>query len=135
MPTLWFWRSGTGPGRRGRARSVPAAAHKARAAGDEGAARAEAASGAKKSDHRSRSVPRPTQATLGELGAGQTGRVLDVRGRTQVVARLAALGFVVDTPILMVQNFGSGPVIVEVRGTQVALGRREASKVHLTQGE
>jgi ferrous iron transport protein A len=99
------------------------------------AAEAARAKGATDAGRQSGARPEVVQATLEELGAGQTGRVRDVRGKVQVVARLAALGFVPDTPILMVQNFGSGPVIVEVRGTRVALGRREASKVHLTRSE
>jgi ferrous iron transport protein A len=74
-------------------------------------------------------------ATLGELVAGQTGRVLDVLGGAQVVSRLAALGFVPGTPVAMVQNFGRGPVIVELRGTRVALGRREAGRVHLIRSQ
>ncbi len=76
-----------------------------------------------------------TEATLDELDAGRTGRVRDVRGGAHVVTRLAALGFVPGTPVLMVQNFGRGPVIVEVRGTRVALGRREARRVHLAPTE
>jgi Fe2+ transport system protein FeoA len=32
----------------------------------------------------------------------------------------------------MVQNFGHGPLIVNIRGTRIALGRGEAAKVVVT---
>ena len=46
-----------------------------------------------------------------------------------IVARLASLGFTPGVEVTMVQNYGRGPLIVEVRGTRVALGRREATRV------
>ena len=71
-------------------------------------------------------------ANLAALPPGATGRVRAVAGGTMVITHLASLGFVPGTHVTMVQNYGSGPLIVEVRGTRVALGRREAGKVFLT---
>ena len=48
-----------------------------------------------------------------------------------MASRLATLGFTPGTPVRMIQNFGRGPIIVSVRGAQIALGRREAHRVHV----
>jgi Fe2+ transport system protein FeoA len=37
--------------------------------------------------------------------------------------------------ILMLQNYGQGPLVVNVRGTRVALGRGEAAKIHIKKVE
>jgi len=56
-------------------------------------------------------------------------RARGMGGGHRVMGRLASLGFTPGVEVTMVQNYGRGPLIVEVRGTQVALGRREASRV------
>jgi len=66
---------------------------------------------------------------LGNLHAGQKGKVAELQGGRVFTARMAALGFTLGTEIAMIQNFGRGPVIVLVRGTRIALGRGEASRV------
>ena len=43
--------------------------------------------------------------------------------------RLVSLGFTPGALVNMSQNYGRGPLIVTVRGTRVALGRGEASKI------
>ena len=43
--------------------------------------------------------------------------------------RLASLGFTPGVQVDMTQNYGSGPLIVMVRGTRVALGRSEAVRI------
>ena len=43
--------------------------------------------------------------------------------------RLVSLGFTPGAQLSMTQNYGYGPLIVTVRGTRVALGRLEASKI------
>lgn len=50
-------------------------------------------------------------------------------GGTELVSRLAAMGLVVDAPLLVLQNTGRGPMLVKVRETRLALGRGEAAKV------
>jgi Fe2+ transport system protein FeoA len=39
------------------------------------------------------------------------------------------LGFTAGAAIKVMQNYGHGPILVSVRGTLVALGRREAERV------
>ena len=43
--------------------------------------------------------------------------------------RLISLGFTPGAEVSMAQNYGFGPLIVNVRGTWVALGRGEAAKI------
>lgn len=71
------------------------------------------------------------EATLESLPVGSAGRVRDLHGGHEFLARMAALGFTPNAEVTMVQNFGHGPVIVSVRGTRIALGRGEAGRVHL----
>jgi ferrous iron transport protein A len=54
-------------------------------------------------------------------------------GRLEV-NRLAALGFTPGAEVDVLQNNGRGPLIVTVRGTQVALGRGEAAKILVVRG-
>lgn len=70
--------------------------------------------------------------TLIELNSGQTGMIRHLHGGRGLVGRLAALGFTLGAPVTMVRNYGRGPIIVAVRGTQVALGRGEANHVLVT---
>jgi ferrous iron transport protein A len=51
-----------------------------------------------------------------------------------LASRLATLGFTPGTELVMVQNYGWGPIIVQVRDTRIALGRGEASKIQITSG-
>ncbi len=71
------------------------------------------------------------EVSLSAIAADAMARVLHLYGGRDLVARLAALGLTPGVEVRMVQNFGHGPVIVMVRGTRLALGRREASRVHV----
>lgn len=71
------------------------------------------------------------EASLSAIAADAVAEVLHLYGGRDLVARLAALGLTPGVEVRMVQNFGRGPVIVMVRGTRLALGRREASRVHV----
>jgi ferrous iron transport protein A len=64
-----------------------------------------------------------------DLRARECGLILGLDGSHGLVSRLASLGFVPGTPILMVHNYGSGPIIVRVRQARVALGRPEAMHI------
>ena len=69
--------------------------------------------------------------SLYSLQAGQSGRVVELRGGHGFATRMSALGFTQGTEIHMVQNFGHGPIIVMVRGTRIALGKGEADQVRV----
>jgi ferrous iron transport protein A len=70
---------------------------------------------------------------LGALKMGETAVVHDFDAGHTLLGRLAALGFTPGAQVKMVQNFGHGPVIVNVRDTRIALGRGEASKIRVRQ--
>jgi ferrous iron transport protein A len=76
-------------------------------------------------------LDRALEITLEGLPLGAVGRVRDLHGGQDFLARMAALGFTPGAEVSMVQNFGHGPVIVALRGTRIALGRGEAGKVHI----
>jgi len=73
---------------------------------------------------------------LAKLNPGETGLVGSLEGGHHFVSRLAALGFTTGAPVTVVRNYGSGPILVSVRGAQIALGRGEAGriKVHYSEG-
>jgi ferrous iron transport protein A len=70
--------------------------------------------------------------TLSDLAPGEVGVVRELAGGRGFMSRLATLGFTPGAKLTMVQNFGRGPLIVNIRDTRIALGRGEAAKVHVT---
>ena len=70
-----------------------------------------------------------------ELQTGQQGVVRDLHGGRGFKSRLATLGFTPGAPVRMMRNNRHGPVIVSVRGTQIALGRGEAQRVLIMKAE
>lgn len=68
---------------------------------------------------------------LVDLAPGETGIVHELAAGKTFVARCLALGFTPGTSVTMVQNPRSGPLIVLVRETRVALGRGEAQKIQV----
>jgi len=66
---------------------------------------------------------------LSELKAGENATIQGFDAGHGLVSRLSALGFTPQAQVTMLQNFGSGPVIVKMRETRIALGRGEAMKV------
>ena len=68
---------------------------------------------------------------LSMLKPGEVGIVHGLTGGRRFVGRLAALGFTPGTEVRMIQNFSHGPLIVSIRNTRIALGRREASRVRV----
>jgi ferrous iron transport protein A len=60
---------------------------------------------------------------------GGEGVVHSLYGGHEFRSRVANLGFTPGAPLKILQNAGHGPVLVSVRGTLVALGRSEATKI------
>lgn len=73
---------------------------------------------------------------LANLSSGSVGLISVLEGGHRLVSRLAALGFTPGAPVVVMRNHGHGPIIVSVRGAQIALGRGEAVRimVHPTEG-
>lgn len=68
---------------------------------------------------------------LTELPAGARAVVHRLRGGRAFAGRLAAMGIVPGVELMVVRNDRSGPLIVLVRGTRVALGRGGAGKIRV----
>jgi len=70
-----------------------------------------------------------TTVNLSAIREGESVRVQGIEGGQSFLSRLASLGFTPGVLLRVVQNFGRGPLIVNLRDTRVALGRGEASKI------
>jgi len=66
---------------------------------------------------------------LSNARAGARAVIREVRGGKGFTPRVIALGFTPGGEVTVIQNFGRGPVLVEVRQSRVALGRGEALKI------
>ena len=67
--------------------------------------------------------------TLSDLPGGAAGIVIGVNGGKELFSRLASIGVTPGTSVLIVQNYGNGPVIIKVRDSRIAVGRGEARNV------
>ena len=67
--------------------------------------------------------------SLIELAVDDRATILALAIGRMETNRLVSLGFTPGAVVNMTQNNGRGPLIVTVRGTHVALGRVEATKI------
>ncbi len=67
--------------------------------------------------------------SLEKMGPGMKGIVREIIGGRTAVRRLMELGIVPGTMIEVIQNYMRGPIIVRVRGMDMAIGRGVASKI------
>lgn len=77
----------------------------------------------------------PSSVPLAELKPGEHGTLLQFGPGRGIVGRLTSLGFTPGVEIEMTQNYGHGPLVVTVRSTRVALGRREAGSILVQRSE
>lgn len=66
------------------------------------------------------------------LKVGQSGRVSKISGNEEIRRFLAGLGFVQGSEVKAVCNNNTG-LILEVKGSRVAVDTRMAAKIHVTQ--
>lgn len=66
---------------------------------------------------------------LTQLTTGQAGTLVAFRGGHGLLGRFASMGFTPGSRVLIVNNYGRGPLLVMVHGARVALGRGEASHI------
>ncbi|WP_319475809.1 FeoA family protein [Marispirochaeta aestuarii] len=67
--------------------------------------------------------------SLDSLKTGQTGIIHSLNGGSGFISRISAMGFTPETTVTMVSRRSWGPVLVYLRNTEVALGRREAGRI------
>ncbi|MFN2224994.1 MAG: ferrous iron transport protein A [Anaerolineae bacterium] len=72
-----------------------------------------------------------THRALSTVSSGEQVRICRIRGGHHFLSRLATLGFTPGAWLRVVQNYGRGPIIVNLRDTRVALGRGEAAKIEV----
>jgi Fe2+ transport system protein FeoA len=67
--------------------------------------------------------------SLAHLGKGARATVMSLPRQHGLAKRLCALGLNPGAEVFVLQNRGSGPLIVEVHGARLALGRGQADRV------
>jgi ferrous iron transport protein A len=72
---------------------------------------------------------------IADLPPGAAALVHSLTGGRDFCSRMANLGFTAGAPVTVRQNYGHGPIVVAVRGTLVALGRAEASRIFVRPSE
>jgi ferrous iron transport protein A len=70
-----------------------------------------------------------SQIPLSSVPTGQRVRLANIDAGQGLKSRLAAMGMVPNTEILVVSNGSPGPFVVAVKGCRIALGRGMARKV------
>ena len=66
---------------------------------------------------------------LSEIKNGDRVTLNEVAVGRELTSRLTSLGLTPGVVVQVLQNQGRGPIIINVRGTHVALGRGEAEKL------
>ena len=67
--------------------------------------------------------------TLDSLPTGYRGKIIHVDAGPGLTSRLFQMGLVSGTEVKVIHNDGRGPVVLEVRGVEIALSRGVAKKV------
>lgn len=66
---------------------------------------------------------------LSEIQTGNFVILQSIKVGRELTSRLTSLGLTPGAKVEVLQNYGHGPLIVNVRGTHVALGRGEAARL------
>jgi ferrous iron transport protein A len=72
------------------------------------------------------------EVPISRLVTGEWGIVRSYVGGRGMLGRCLSMGFTPGSRVKMLQNFGSGPVLVKIHDTEVALGRGIAEKIIVT---
>ena len=54
---------------------------------------------------------------------GERLRIMEIRGGREVMQRLADLGLAPNSTVKVIKSVGRGPILLEVMGSRIALGR------------
>ena len=65
---------------------------------------------------------------LSMLAEGEEGRIVSIMGGHGLIRRLAELGFNPDTKVKVLRS-SSGPIVVLLRDSRIAIGRGVATKI------
>lgn len=75
------------------------------------------------------SLQKSQDKRLSDVYQGEEVTLSTVRVGLELTSRLTSLGLTPGVQLQVLQNYGRGPIIINVRGTHVALGRGEADKI------
>lgn len=75
------------------------------------------------------------EIAIASLATGEEGIVKSYTGGRGMLGRCLSMGFTPGSLVKMLKNFGSGPVLVKLRDTEVALGRGIAEKIVVTRNK
>ena len=70
-----------------------------------------------------------TMIPLGLLNEGDEAEIFRVRGGRGVTLRVNELGFYPGSYIKVIRNIKAGPVLVELKGCRIAIGRGVSMKI------
>jgi len=85
--------------------------------------------------HKNTSLDQTGEMSLSALGTGEKGVVIGISGGRGILKRMTAMGFVPGTDVVILQNFGHGPIIVRARDARIALGRGVAGRIQVRRSE
>ena len=71
--------------------------------------------------------------SLAAIGPGKQARVVAVTAGHNLAQRLADMGLTPGTVLRVVNRQGSGPILVELRGTKIVLGSGISQKIIVDQ--
>jgi ferrous iron transport protein A len=60
---------------------------------------------------------------------GRMVRIIEVKAGSRAMFRLAELGLTPNSVVRVLKTFGSGPILLDVKGSRIALGRGIAMRV------
>lgn len=68
---------------------------------------------------------------LSMISEGKRAVLKKITGGRQLRGRMAALGLLPGTELEVIQNSGSGPFVVAVKGSRIVIGRGMASRIEV----
>ncbi len=84
----------------------------------------------KESEDEEPSAPSTGGIPLATVRDGKSGKIVRISGRCELRRYLTNLGFVVGTDVSVVNTI-AGSLLLEIRGTRIAMDRSMASKVFI----
>ena len=75
------------------------------------------------------------ELALSKLASGESGIIKSFAGGRGMLGRCLSMGFTPRSLVKMLENFGSGPVLVKIHDTEVALGQGVAEKIIVTRNK
>lgn len=73
-----------------------------------------------------------TENPLSSIPQGSLVRLCTLKVGRELAGRMTSLGLTPGATLQVIQNYGRGPIIINIRGTHVALGRGEAEQLIVT---